>query len=226
MGARTGHLRDSDGARIKRKRNADSESIEVDGDEFLISFERNDRVERFAFNEGELTAQSSEPEIDFMDADLLFNKGPEGLALAPPASPIAGSLLVLPEIAINAKDNTRIFLIKDRERKELAIQGVNGFGITDAAFMQNGDLLVLERKYSIFFGLGIQLAKYNGETIAEGSVLVGELLLSVSGDHEIDNMEGITVSPMPDGSTRITLISDNNFSDDQRTLLLEVRYQQ
>jgi hypothetical protein len=34
-------------------------------------------------------------------------------------------------------------------------------------------------------------------------------------------MEGVAVHPGPGGETRITLISDNNFNDWERTLLLE-----
>ena len=40
--------------------------------------------------------------------------------------------------------------------------------------------------------------------------------------YTIDNMEGIAVSREPDGETRLTLISDDNFRRDiQRTLLLQ-----
>jgi hypothetical protein len=34
-------------------------------------------------------------------------------------------------------------------------------------------------------------------------------------------MEGVAVQQAPDGTTRITIISDNNFNDWQRSLLLE-----
>ena len=35
----------------------------------------------------------------------------------------------------------------------------------------------------------------------------------------VDNFEGIAVHRQPDGTTRLFIIADNNFSDDQRTLL-------
>ena len=48
----------------------------------------------------------------------------------------------------------------------------------------------------------------------------GEILLEASGA-DIDNMEGVAVHTAPDGSTRITLISDNNFNDWERSLMLQ-----
>ena len=48
----------------------------------------------------------------------------------------------------------------------------------------------------------------------------GEVLLSASGG-DIDNMEGLAVHLAPDGEVRITLVSDNNFNDWERSLLLE-----
>jgi len=39
--------------------------------------------------------------------------------------------------------------------------------------------------------------------------------------HEIDNMEGIDAHVTPEGDTVLTMISDDNFSMIQRTLLLQ-----
>ena len=48
----------------------------------------------------------------------------------------------------------------------------------------------------------------------------GEILLQSSGG-DIDNMEAVAVHEGPGGETRITLVSDNNFNDWERNLLLE-----
>lgn len=50
--------------------------------------------------------------------------------------------------------------------------------------------------------------------------MTGEVLLRSEGG-DIDNMEAVAVHEGPDGTTRITLVSDNNFNDWERTLLLE-----
>jgi hypothetical protein len=36
----------------------------------------------------------------------------------------------------------------------------------------------------------------------------------------IDNFEGIAAKQMPDGRVRLYIVSDDNFSDSQRTLLM------
>ena len=47
------------------------------------------------------------------------------------------------------------------------------------------------------------------------------LILEADRNYNIDNMEGLAVHTGPGGETRITIVSDNNFIDWQRTLLLE-----
>jgi hypothetical protein len=48
----------------------------------------------------------------------------------------------------------------------------------------------------------------------------GEVLLEATGP-DVDNMEAVAVHPGPDGTSRITLVSDNNFNEWERSLLLE-----
>jgi hypothetical protein len=56
--------------------------------------------------------------------------------------------------------------------------------------------------------------------VKPGAHLRGTELLYASGA-DIDNMEALAVHPGPDGNTRITIVSDNNFNDWERNLLLE-----
>ncbi len=52
------------------------------------------------------------------------------------------------------------------------------------------------------------------------SQMVDEVLFEGAGGN-LDNMEGLAVHAGPGGKTRITLISDNNFNEWERNLLLE-----
>jgi hypothetical protein len=56
--------------------------------------------------------------------------------------------------------------------------------------------------------------------VRPGALMAGELLMSASGG-SIDNMESLAVHSEPGGETRILIGSDNNFTDWQRSLLLE-----
>ena len=96
--------------------------------------------------------------------------------------------------------------------------------VGDAAFLPNGDLLILERKVPTAISVAMRLRRLPGG-IRPGALLDGPVVLEGSMQDEIDNMEGLAVSRMEDGRTRITLVSDDNRSLFQRTLLLEFAWQ-
>ena len=54
-----------------------------------------------------------------------------------------------------------------------------------------------------------------------GARLDGEVLLDAGMTSQIDNMEGLAVSEDEDGRTILTLVSDDNYSVLQRTLILQ-----
>jgi hypothetical protein len=49
----------------------------------------------------------------------------------------------------------------------------------------------------------------------------GPVIFEADGSHQIDNLEGLSVHRGAGGETVLTMISDDNFSLLQRTLLLE-----
>ena len=105
----------------------------------------------------------------------------------------------------------------------LTVQQKDGFYITDADFLPSGDLLILERKYSLVRGAGMRVRRVKGADIAPDALLDGPIVLEASERHLIDNMEAISVFKAPDGSTRIAMMSDNNHWLMQRTLYLEFK---
>ena len=65
-----------------------------------------------------------------------------------------------------------------------------------------------------------RLVRIKAADVKPGAEMEGEVLYEgVGGD--LDNMEGVAVHQTATGQTRITLISDNNFNDWERNLLLE-----
>ena len=57
--------------------------------------------------------------------------------------------------------------------------------------------------------------------VAPGAVVDGPSLFETDLGNEIDNMEGIDSFVTAEGETVLTLVSDDNFSMIQRTLLLQ-----
>ena len=88
------------------------------------------------------------------------------------------------------------------------------------AFLPDGDLALLERWYKPWRGVGMRIRRVPGRSIRPGAVLDGNYLVEADLGQEIDNMEGLCVH-QGGGKTVLTLISDDNFSFLQRTVLLE-----
>jgi hypothetical protein len=80
---------------------------------------------------------------------------------------------------------------------------------------------VLERKFSLLSGIGIRIRRIGLSSLAPGAVVDGPSIFDADLGQEIDNMEGIDSHVTPEGDTVLTLISDDNFSLIQRTLLLQ-----
>jgi hypothetical protein len=80
---------------------------------------------------------------------------------------------------------------------------------------------VLERKFSLVNGVGIRIRRIPLTSLKPGAVVDGPSIFEADLGSEIDNMEGIDSFLTSDGDTVLTLISDDNFSLIQRTLLLQ-----
>jgi len=95
-----------------------------------------------------------------------------------------------------------------------------GFRITDAAELPDGRLVLLHRRISIGGGIMSKLAVVDPRAIEPGAIITGREIATLAWPLIADNFEGIAVTREP-GRTILWLISDDNFSPFQRTLLLK-----
>jgi hypothetical protein len=87
--------------------------------------------------------------------------------------------------------------------------------------MANNDLAVLERAYNPNRGIiGIRVAQVRTADLRRGARLKGEVLAELLPPLTMDNFEGLACRANEKGETILYLVSDNNFSDKQRTLLM------
>ena len=215
-------IKAANGATITGAIDKDAEAIEVVGNQFFVGYERNDRILRLNLRGRKLVADRTYF-IDFTPYGFPNNKGPEALAFDPNSK----KLFAFAEYAFNEQGNQRGFIISGGKiEREISVKHRNGFSLTDAHFLPDGDLLILERYYNPFTGAYMRIRRILKETLFSNQPLDGETLIDVDSNYEIDNMEGLAVSRMEDGSTRLTLVSDNNFSTRQRTMLLEFKLDQ
>lgn len=218
-GSRMGSLRKSNGKKLKGKRNSDAESLEIFGKNFLISFERNHRVDRFSWQNEKLQQVSGIQTIKLNGFGWENNNGPEAIAYAEDT----GDLFIFPENDLVRDNLYRGLIIRNDKVHELFVIKNGAYSLTDASLMDDGSLVMLERHYNPITGVSIRIRKFAKTELIPNAQIEGETLLEAGWDNEIDNMEGLSISDMEDGSTRLTIISDDNFSNRQRTLLLEFK---
>lgn len=222
-GAMMEPIRNSRGAELPRQFARDAEAIETiirDGvpSAVRVGFENLTRVADFTLENGRPTGPAREVWIPEWLEQLRTNSSLEAVCIAPPTSPVAGSTLLFTEAA-RAGDGYAAYMLGDQDRGDLSISRTQGLNPTDCAFLPDGDLLVLERGTS-FLSFTMRVRRIAAADVRPGVQLTGEIILTGAGI-DIDNMEGIAVHDGPDGTPRITIISDDNFNDWERTLLLE-----
>jgi hypothetical protein len=120
-----------------------------------------------------------------------------------------GGLLLLPE---NGKELLRL---SPHGLAKTQLQGAQG-EIADAARLPDGRVLVLVRQAGMT-GLVNHLGELSGERGGDRVRLRWRVPVG-----PLTNMEGLAAERLPSGGTRLWLISDNDFSDLRRTVLLVV----
>lgn len=224
VGVKIEPIQNSKGAELPRAFARDAEAVAVIERNGVpaavrVGFENLTRVADFELVDGVPTGPAKEVAIPQWLTDTRTNESLEAVCIAPPASPIAGSTLLLTEGVIDNDGLHSAWLLGQNDKGPLSYLSSEGTDPTDCAFLPNGDLLVLERGVA-FFTFSMKLKRVPAAEVKPGARMEGELLLESTGP-DIDNMEAVAVHAGPDGRPRITLISDNNFNDWERSLLLE-----
>jgi hypothetical protein len=210
-----------DGKPITTRGWFDSESIALDGSLVYIGLERVNMVLRFDFSKGFTRALAEVVPMPLAVKKLPFNKGLEALVVVPKGQHLAGTLIALSERGLDRDGNLIGFLIGGPTPGQFSVRRTESFDISDATRLPSGELLVLERKFSLVEGLGVRIRRIPLTSLAPGALVDGPLIFMADLGSEIDNMEGIDAFVTPEGDTVLTLVSDDNFSLLQRTLLLQ-----
>src|ERR1700716_1286832 len=212
-----------DGRPITARGWFDSESIALDGPFVYIGLERVNQVLRFDFSKGFTRSRGEVVPLPPRARKLPFNKGLEALVMVPKGLPFAGTLIAISERGLDRDRNLIAFLIGGPTPGQFSVRRTDDFDVSDAVLLPSGDLLVLERKFSWLAGVGIRIRRIALKSVAPGAVVDGPSIFEADLGHEIDNMEGIDAHVTPEGDAVLTMVSDDNFSMIQRTLLLQFK---
>ncbi|MCR6733937.1 MAG: esterase-like activity of phytase family protein [Afipia sp.] len=212
---------DSGGRKITSRGWFDSESLAFDGTTAYVGLERVNQILRFDFGKGGILSRGQAVPPPPGVSDLPFNKGLEALVFVPKGQPLGGTLIAISERGLDAAGNIQGFLIGGPSPGQFTVARTNKYDISDAVLLPSGDLLLLERKFSLLEGVGIRIRRVPIKSVVPDAVIDGPTIFEVDLGYEVDNMEGIDTHVTDGGETVVTMVSDDNFSMIQRTLLLQ-----
>ena len=199
----------------------DSESLNMDGNTAIIGFERRHRLSVFPFDGTTLGKRTGNIDFVIPERELRDNRGFETLARAPKNSALEGALVAVSEKSIDKDGNIFAAVTAGPMKGIFKIARSDDYDITDGDFLPNGDLVILERSFGMSRGIRMRLRQISGASIKPDAMVEGVVLLEANMASQIDNMEGLDIWQATDGSTRLSLVSDDNKSILQRNLYLE-----
>lgn len=199
----------------------DTEALTLDGNAAYVALERIHRILRFDYGKDGLLARAqivpTPPEM----SKLPGNRGIECLIAMPKGTALAGALMAISERGLDGDGNVRGFLIGGPKPGAFTVKRKDDFDIVDCASTPSSDLLLLERFFSWQKGVAMRIRRVPLASVVPGALLDGPSLIQADMGFQIDNMEGLSVHRAADGTLVLTLVSDDNFSIIQRTLLLQ-----
>jgi hypothetical protein len=212
--------------RVGSKYNSDAEGLAVRDGQALVSFEQLHRVDVYPDPGFETSGPSRTIALPIPRREFRMNGGMETVAISPKASTLQGAAIVVTEHSLDDKGNMFAAVLEGPLKGVFKVVRHDPYDATDGAFLPDGDLLLLERRFSFLGGLGMRIRRIKGEDIRPGAVVDGEVMLEADMRYAIDNMEGLDVITGPDGRPHLILVSDDNGNMLQRNIMLEFRLNQ
>lgn len=209
-------LTEFQGKPVVGKAYSDAESLtRLPDGRVLVGFERRHRIWAYG---PDLTGPASAFDTPTFLAEAPTNGGLETLASWPD-----GRVLAIAENLLRPSGNHAAFLRQGTAWTDLEWRASEpDFLPVDAAVLPNGDLLVLERRFSVLAPgrLSSRILRVRADAVRPGAVLEGSVVAELATPLVAENFEGLAVLSTASGITYLAVVSDNNFSLAQRTLLL------
>ena len=193
----------------RQERDAESMSPGVEG-EIIVAFERDHRLWRYF--PGRTMPEPLPPPFELAGAPS--NGGIEALTLLDD-----GRLLAITE-KLGTGAGVVGWISDTKAWSVLTYATGGGFYPTGADTLPGGDVVVLERRFTLPGTIAARLKRLDGGSIAPGARLEGRVIAEMLPPVTVDNFEGVAARRGDDGETLIYVLSDDNFNPLQRTLLL------
>jgi hypothetical protein len=210
-----------DGTPLRRTRYYDTEGLTISAGVAYVSIERSHAVMRFDWARSGVSARGQLLPVPNEARRLPSNSGLEAIGVAPARSPLAGAVVAIAEQARSGDDSPTLgFILTGPGQGSFEVVRSGGYDVTDLAFLPSGEVLILERRFSLLGGLRARLRRIARNATRSGALVDGPVIFETGPSQQVDNMEGLAVH-QEGGETIVTMISDDNFRPFQRTLLLE-----
>jgi hypothetical protein len=190
-------------------------------EQVLVAFESKVRAGTFDLASQGLAARMKPLKLPDAIGDGPYNSEIESIGRFS-SGPLKGSIVAVSELNLDEAGDIRAWIFGGKRKFDFTIKRYGDYAVTDLAILPDGNVIILERSFEgLLPGMALRLIRT--ADIAPDGVVAPEFLFEARAPiHAIDNMEGIAVSQSPEGETRLTLVSDDNFNHHlQRTLVLQ-----
>lgn len=195
------------------KEDGDAEDLAATPEGLVVSFERRHRL--LLYPDG----LSGKPRT--LASPQGFTRLPDNGGAEAVAWLKDGRLLVIAEEGEG--DISPAWIGRSGAWRRLSYHRLGRFHPSGATTLPNGDVLVVERRFTWLGGIAMRLVRLKAETIRPGAMLDGEELALLQPPLLVDNFEAVAVRQRAsDGRLVAYLLSDDNFNPIQATLLMAV----
>ncbi|MDA0786046.1 MAG: esterase-like activity of phytase family protein [Proteobacteria bacterium] len=204
------------GRSIDDDRNSDIEAIArmPDGG-WLVAFERNHRLAHYPASFAPLRAA---PRLLLSPPGLERARSNIGIKAA--SETADKKILLIAEDLKTSRAFTFAWLGNGAEWTPMAYTLFPPYKPAGAALLPNGDIIVVERRFTPPSDVGSRIARIAQRGLRPGAPIQTIEIARLEPPFVTENFEAVTARSAGRGQTLIYLASDNNFSDNQRNLLL------
>ncbi|MDL2403222.1 esterase-like activity of phytase family protein [Rhizobium mayense] len=201
----------------------DAEGLAFRDNRVLASYEQDHRVDAYPDPGFETSPPDGSIPILIPRKQLRGNRSLETLMIAPQSSPLSGAAVIVAERSLDDQGNMLAAILEGPLKGRFTVRHYDDFDASDGVFLPDGDLLLLERRFDLAHGIGVRIRRIRGDDIRPDAVVDGKVIFQAGSNLQIDNMEGLDAFRAEDGTTHLIMVSDDNHSILQRSLMLEFR---
>ena len=221
--ARMTSMRDETAALFTSKKSGDAEALtQLPDGRFAVAFEQTQSIRIYDLDcAGPFSAAVKGPPLAEIE-HLPGNNGLEALA-----ADETGALIVGAEGRGGTTPLWRAPLEGTSPISPAAYYPLaSGFSLTSLDRLPDGNFVALERFYAPLTGMRARITTFSADALKAGGVLNVTELARLASPVPVSNFEGIAAVRMNNDVTRLYIISDDNFSLFQRTLLYAFDWEQ